>query len=336
MERVLILKDGTLAEIHRTARINGIDVHFVEQGQGPAILLLHGFPHTWASWRHQIEPLAAAGFRVVAPDLRGMGATSAPKDVESYRADVIVADLVGLLDELGIERAVVSGLDFGLCAAYDLAYLHPDRVTATIGLENPFVTPTSRPPLAGAAWMAKKHFFHIDWFVQPGSAAILNADPADFLQRLFFALSGDFHFIDVWQHPPGTSYPDALPPAPPLPWSWLSQPEFDEYVRAYTASGFDGGLNWYRAMDINWEFRKQFEGKRSSAPFYFIGSENDTDLEAFHGVDPLSQLDRFYEDVRAVRMVPKAGHMMQLERADDVTKLMVEFLAEIHPEVGTE
>ena len=315
---------------HWYARINGLDVHYVEQGEGPLVVLLHGFPHLWFSWRHQIGPIADAGFRVVAPDMRGMGQTSGPSDPREYDVDRIVADLTGLLDHLGAEKAVFSGLDFGLFAAYDLAHRHPDRMSAIIGLENPFITPSDEPPLTLAARQAERHFNHIHYFAAvPGVAARdLAAAPREFLRKVFYALSGDYHYLDVWKRPAGTSYIDALPETPPLPWPWLTEAELEFYVAEYSRTGFTGGLNWYRAMDVAWESRKSYRGRKNPVPFYFIGSERDADLEGWHGTDPLDQLERHHADVRAVRMLGRAGHMMQMEKPAETTAAMLEFLAE--------
>lgn len=314
--------------MHRRAEINGIVLHWVEHGEGPAIVLCHGFPHIWLSWRHQIPALVAAGWRVIAPDMRGMGQTDAPADHRLYDVPHIVGDLVGLLDHLAIDQAVFAGLDFGVFAIYDLAYLHPDRVRAIIGLENPFYPDTpDKAPLAEAAEWAKAHFVHIDYFRPVGPAdAALDAAPRAFLQRVLYALSGDYHYLDVWKHPPGTAYLDALPQAPPLPWPWLEEWEFEWTLSDYSRSGFTGGLNWYRAMDLRWAQRAAWRDRPIDRPFFFIGSENDVDLEAWHGEDPIGAIPRHYSDVRRIEMLPKAGHLIQLERADEVSRLMVEFV----------
>lgn len=314
--------------MHRRARINGIDMHYVEQGEGPLIVLCHGFPHLWLSWRHQIPALAAAGWRVVAPDMRGMGQTEAPADHRVYDVPHTVGDLTGLLDHLGEREAVFAGLDFGVFAIYDLAYAAPERVRAIIALENPSWPDRAEiAPLAEAAEWARDHFVHIDYFREPGPAdAALDAAPREFLRKVFYALSGDYHYLDVWKHPPGVAYLDALPDTPPLPWSWLQEWELEWYVSEYSRSGFTGGLNWYRAMDLRWEQRRAWRGTPNSRPFFFIGSENDVDLEAWHGIDPIGAISRQYSDVRRIEMLPHAGHMIQLERADDVARLMVEFV----------
>lgn len=317
--------------MHRFARVNGLNMHYVEEGTGPPVILCHGFPHIWFSWHRQIPALAAAGWRVVAPDMRGMGGTDAPADYRAYDVDHTVGDLVGLLDHLGERQAVFAGLDFGILAIYDLALRFPERVRAVIGLENPFpIHDPAVPPLVEAARQAKEHFIHIDYFRPCGPADdALNAAPREFLSKVFYALSGDYRYLNVWNHPPGATYLEALPEAPPLPWRWLSELELEYYVSEYSRSGFTGGLNWYRAMDLRWEQRRAFEGKKSAPPFYFVGSENDVDLEAWHGDDPLANIPNHHADIRAVRMIRKAGHMMQLERTAEVNAILLDFLAMI-------
>jgi len=320
---------------HRHAGINGINMHYVEQGEGPLIILCHGFPHLWFSWRHQIPVLAEAGWRVVAPDMRGMGQTDAPADPRHYDCDHTVGDLLGLLDHLGEKRAVFSGLDFGVFACYDLAFRHPERVTALIGLENP-VTPheIGVPPLTGYRRMAEKHFVHVTYFEPPGPAdRDLNENTRKFLNRVYWGLSAAHHLLDMWNYPPGTKYIDTLPEPPPLPWSWMSDLEMEFYVSEYSRTGFTGGLNWYRAMDYRWEQRRQFEGKKNTAPFFFIGSEQDVDLEGFHGDDPLGKLREQYADLREVAMIKNAGHVVQMEKPEEVNALMLKFLAAIRAEL---
>lgn len=321
---------------HRYARINGIRMHYVEQGAGMPVVLCHGFPHLWFSWRHQLPVIAQAGFRAVAPDMRGMGQSDAPAEVAAYDVPQITGDLLGLLDAIGAERAIFVGLDFGAFAVYDLAFRAPERVIAVIGLENPAAPHNpAMPPLAEYAEMAKTHFVHIHYFAPYGPAdAALDAAPREFLAKVFYALSGDYHYLDVWQHPPGTAYLDALPEPPPLPWPWLSELELEFYVSEYARSGFTGGLNYYRSMDLKWASRKPFEGRTSPVPAYFIGSERDCDLEGFHGQDPISLFRARFPDLRRVEMIAGAGHLMQMERPREVNALLLAFLREISEDRG--
>ena len=316
---------------HHHATINGIHTHYVEQGDGPPVVLCHGFPHIWFSWHRQISALAAAGYRVIAPDMRGMGQTQAPSEPEAYGVEPITADLVGLLDHLDLERAVFAGLDFGAFAIYDLALRHPQRVTAVIGLENPAAPHNpEEPPLTEYRRMGEQHFLHIEYFrVPPRADEELAAQPRRFLHKVFHTLSGAGNYFDCFKHPPGTSYIDAMAEPPPLPWPWLSELELEFFVNEYSRSGFTGGLNWYRSMDIKWRDRKPFEGMQSAVPAYFLGSEHDVDLEGFHGDDPISLMRAVFPDLREVRMIPGAGHMVQLEASGEVNAILLDYLADI-------
>ncbi|WP_028932371.1 alpha/beta fold hydrolase [Pseudonocardia spinosispora] len=316
---------------HHRARLNGLDVHYVEQGHGPTVLLLHGFPHTWFSWRHQIGPLAEAGYRVVAPDLRGMGQTSGPEPVEEYRADRITADLCALLDHLGVDEAVCSGLDFGMFAAYDLALDQPKRVRGLIGLQNPFQTASDVPPLDVERRRGRTRFNHVSYFVDEPEAAVadMDAHPREMLAKIFHALSGEVDFTEMWRLPPGTTYRAALPEPPPLPWSWLSERELQTYVDDYARSGFGGGIRWYLALDLNWRYRRDRTEQRTRVPFYFLGSDRDVDLAHWHGANPMAMMSDHHADVRDVRIVPSAGHVISMEQPDVVNTAFLEFLRDM-------
>lgn len=321
-----------MAQQHHKAVINGITMHYVEQGEGLPIILCHGFPHTWFSWNRQIQPLVDAGCRVIVPDMRGMGETSAPREVDAYSVENICQDLLGLLNHLGLDQAVFSGLDFGVFACYDLALRYPEKVLAVIGLENPAAphNPDS-PPLAEYKEMGKDHFLHINYFCEQADEADTDmlARVDEFFPKVFWALSGGGNYFDTFNYPKGTHYIDALSPAPALPWDWLSLADMQVFIDSYRASGFTGGLNWYRAMDIKWEERKSTYDVVSDVPAYFLGSEHDVDLKGFHGDDPIGLLKRQFPNLRKVEMVPTAGHLVQLERSNEVSTAMVRFIGDI-------
>ena len=314
---------------HRHAVVNGIRMHYVEQGAGAPVVFCHGFPGLWFSWHRQIPALAEAGHWVLAPDMRGMGQTEAPAAPEAYGVDAITADLLGLLDLCGIDKAVFVGIDFGAFAIQDLALRHPERVRAVICLENPAAPHNpDKPPLTEYREMGERHFLHIEYFrVPPRADEELAAAPREFLRKVFWTLSGAANYFDVFKHPPDASYIDAMQEPPPMPWPWLSALELEFFVSEYSRTGFTGGLNWYRSMDLKWRQRKPFEGVQSKVPAWFVGSERDVDLEGFHGDDPLSLMRAIFPNLVDVRMLPEVGHMMPLEASDALNAVLLDYLA---------
>jgi len=317
--------------VHHHARINGIKMHYVEQGSGLPVILCHGFPHLWFSWHRQITALAEAGYRVIAPDMRGMGQTDAPVPVAAYDIEHITGDLLGLLDHLDLPGAVFAGLDFGAFAIYDLALRHPERVIAVIGLENPAAPHNpDEPPLTEYRRTGEQHFLHIEYFREPPRAdRELAAQPRLFLHKVYHTLSAACDFFEMFSHPPGTSYIDAMEDPPALPWPWLSELELEFFVSEYSRTGFTGGLNWYRSFDLKWQQRRAYEGVQSEVPAYFICSDHDVDLEGFHGADPIGQMRTIFPHLQRVEMIPGAGHMVQLEASAEVNEILLQYLSQI-------
>lgn len=318
---------------HRFVTTNGVRMHVAEQGEGYPVIFCHGFPHTWFIWHHQLESLAAAGYRAIAPDLRGYGQTDLPADVDSYTNEGVIGDLLALLDDIGAEQAVFVGLDFGAALVWELALRAPERVRGVIVLNNPFAPRPPRSPSQLWAKAAARHFLHLHYFQTPGVAdAELAARPREFLQRVYYSLSADYHYLDTWQFPAeGTGYLDVLPAAPPLPWRWLTQNEFDTLAKDFERTGFTGGLNWYRALDRNWELTADYADASVTVPAYFMYGDHDPDMEGFSGRDPLTTLRNHVPDLRAVTKITDAGHLVQLERAAEVNSLLTTHLRELVP-----
>jgi pimeloyl-ACP methyl ester carboxylesterase len=200
-------------------------------------------------------------------------------------------------------------------------------------LNNPYSPRPPRPPSAFWTKAAQRHFLHLSYFQEPGVADVeLAARPREFLSRVYFSLSGDYHYLDTWKNPPGLGYLDVLPQAPALPWTWLSDAEFDTIATEFERTGFTGGLNWYRNLDRNWELAEPFADARIEVPTYFLYGENDPDMEGFSGRDPLATLRANVTDLRAVVELPGAGHLVHLERTDAVN----EFLVTARREVGVD
>src|SRR3954462_13678268 len=244
---------------HREIEVGGLRMHVAEQGaSGPLVVLLHGFPESWYSWRHQLAALAAAGFRAVAPDQRGYGRTGGPDDAERYTLLDLVGDVVGLIDVLGEERAIVIGHDWGAPVAWHTALLRPDRVAGVAGLSVPFTPRLPVSPMAPWREAFGDRFYQV-YFQAPGVAeAELEADVTETMRRLLIGASGDrppagpeLERLPAGVLPEGGGFLDVLRATDDLP-PWLAPADLDFYVAEFTRTGFTGGLNWYRAQDRNW------------------------------------------------------------------------------------
>ena len=294
---------------HRQVPINGIELHLAECGDGPLVLLCHGFPELWYSWRHQLPVLAAAGYRAVAPDQRGYGRSSRPGRVEDYDIVQLAGDLVGLIDVLGEERAVVVGHDWGAIVAWHLARAAPERLHGLVAMSVPL---WPRPPKPPTEWMKDifgDQFFYILHFQTPGVAdAQLASDPAAFL-RLFLRRASS----DVF---------DGTAEAPPLP-DWISDEEFAVYEAEFSRTGFTGGLNWYRNFDRNWELTAESAGRRIDVPTMFLAGERDPVLSFL----PVGPMQAQVSDLREFVLVPGGGHWIQQERPAETNEALLRFLA---------
>ena len=278
-------KTATSTVSHRFIETNGIRMHIAEQGKGPLVLLCHGFPESWYSWRSQLSALADAGYHAIAPDQRGYGQTDRPHPIEAYTTLHLVGDMVGLLDALGEEQAVIVGHDWGANVAWNAALMRPDRFRAVIVLSIPYTPrgPAHGPhatvrPTEAMRQMAGDHFFYQLYFQQPGIAeAELERDVRTTIRRMLYAASGDALPSERWK--PILPDPDAnmlTSTGDPhtLP-GWLTETDVDFYTAEFQRTGFRGGLNWYRNFDRNWELLAPYSGAKITQPTLFIWGEKD-------------------------------------------------------------
>ena len=333
--------------------VGGYRLRAVEQGEGRLVLMIHGFPGLAWSWRHQMEPLAGAGFRAVAIDSLGYGGSDRPADPAAYDADHMQAYLIALLDHYEAEKAVIVGQDFGAQYAWNLAVRAPDRVAGLIATipydydmagramlgsaprfpaDEPARPEASSPdclPSERFAAMAAEHFVHFHYFMEAGPAERELADRApDFLARLFYALSSKG---DLWSWKTvssvGSGYLDVLPPAPPIPWPWLSQTEFDRFVSEYVAADpmlrFIGGLNSYRTADANWRIGKKWADHDVETPTLFLYGEKDPSFGFF--TDWEERMRQRVPGLRDIIAIPEAGHFVQQEQPAAFNKALLDF-----------
>jgi pimeloyl-ACP methyl ester carboxylesterase len=307
----------------RTIAANGIRMRIAEQGSGPLVLLLHGFPESWYSWRHQIPALAAAGFHAVAVDQRGYGGTDAPPAIESYDILHLVGDAVGLLDALDVRRAVVVGHDWGAPVAWHCALLHPTRFQAVAALSVPYVGRSPLPPLQMFRAMAGDRFFYILYFQEPGVAEReLEADVRSTLRRFLYAASGDVtEPLEFWRKPKNAKFLDGLPDPKTLP-SWLGEADLDYFTGEFRRTGFRGGLNWYRNIDRNWRETPDLAGAKVEQPSLFVAGERDGVLAMM----PPEAMRDLVPNLRRLLLLPGCGHWTQQERPAEVNTALIEFL----------
>jgi pimeloyl-ACP methyl ester carboxylesterase len=330
---------------HLDIPTNGIRLYAIKAGEGPAVVLCHGFPGLSYSWRHQLRPLAEAGFQAVALDMRGYGRSSRPTDAREYGNLTIVDDLTGVLDSLGVERAVFVGHDFGAQSCWATALHAKDRVSGVVSIAVPYglgfsssdESRKSKPkkPTDVYAAIAKEHFLHLHYFQEAGPAEReLGSNPEAFFRRIYWALSARGSLLDFKNFPSeGTGYLDVLAePSEPLPWSWLTQADVDfmvaEYMQAGPELAFIGGLNSYRAMDVNWETDTLYGREPIEVPALFLCGEKDPVLDMITAKS-LETMPERVPVLRGAYLIPNAGHFAQQEQPEAVNEYLVDFLREL-------
>jgi pimeloyl-ACP methyl ester carboxylesterase len=315
---------------HSTLETNGIRIHVAELGQGPLVVLCHGFPESWYSWRHQLRGLAEAGFRAVAPDMRGYGQTERPEQIEKYTLLHLVGDMVGLLDALGERQAVIVGHDWGAPVAWHAGLLRPDRFRAVVGLSVPFrprmpVRPTTAMPETNDEW------FYQLYFQKPGVAEVeLERDVRSSIRSFLYTLSGDMATTPGGYDmvPRGKGVLSRMTNPSILP-RWLTERDIDLYAGEFERTGFRGGLNWYRNIDANWELLAPYAGAQVTVPGLYVAGDRDL-VVSFKGMDQLlANLGKFVPNLRKTMMLSGCGHWTQQERPEEVNSAIISFLREL-------
>jgi epoxide hydrolase A/B len=308
---------------HRTIETNGIRMRVAEQGEGPVVLLCHGFPESWYSWRHQLPALAAAGYHAVAPDMRGYGGTDRPEPIDQYTQLHHVGDMVGLLDALGEETAAIVGHDWGAPVAWNAALLRPDRFPAVAALSVPYTPRGGTRPTEALARAYGDRFMYMLYFQAPGVAETeLEADVRDTVRRVLFAICGDGPGMPSL--PKRSTFLEALPDPPVLP-GWLTEADVDFYAAEFARTGFRGGLNWYRNLDRSWELMAAWRGARITVPALFIAGDRDPVIARNRAA--MDNLAEAAPGLRERVLLPGVGHWTQQERPDVVNDSLITFLA---------
>jgi pimeloyl-ACP methyl ester carboxylesterase len=316
---------------HRFVDTNGIKMHLVERGQGPLVILCHGFPECWYSWRHQIPALADAGFHVVVPDQRGYGQTDRPEPIEAYNILQLTGDMIGLIHALGEEQAIIVGHDWGAPVAWHCALLRPDLFHAIALLSVPFRSGSWEygRPTEGMKQMAGEQQFYMLYFQEPGKAeAEFEADVRKTMNIFLYSASGDPPPEKRWGRLFGKSekfldtgsQPEKLP-------AWLTEQDLAFFTHEFERTGFRGGLNWYRNIDRNWELTPFLNGVKLCLPALFVAGEFDPVISVNRKA--FNTMEKAMPDLRKKVLLPGAGHWIQQERPAEVNQLLIEFLTNL-------
>ena len=316
--------------IHRAADVGDSRIHWVECGEGPVVLMVHGFPESWYSWRNQLPALAAAGYRAVAIDARGYGRSSKPRNVDAYRMTRMVGDVVGLVAALDSEDVTLVGHDWGAPIVWNSALLRPDLFRGVAGLSVPYAAPDrGQRPLSRMRALAGDHEFYVEYFQDPGRAeAEIETDIRQWLLGFYWCASGDVvNGPNISLVPRNTLmrdrfvYPDQMP-------AWLSSADLDVYAREFEYSGFFGPLCRYRNVDRDWEDFAAFAGAPIRLPALFIGG--DRDGPTIWGAPAIERFAETLPELYRSEILPGCGHWTQQERSTETNALLLDFLKAIH------
>jgi len=312
---------------------NGVRLRAAVLGQGPLVVMVHGFPESWYSWRHQMAPLAAAGFTACAIDVRGYGGSDKPHAVEAYAIKEIAADVAGVVEALSPGKpAVLIGHDWGAPIVWHTAVLHPKQVRAVAGLSVPWfgLPPMSLDHLIKAMYTDQGKFFYQAYFKEEGLAeAAFGADVRGGLRKLYFAGSGDsagyWGGIDK-KH--GDALLDGLPDPHPFP-AWMTDDDIDYFVGEFTRSGFRGPLNRYRNHTRDFDYMSGIADRMIHQPSLFIVGANDLVLKMFGGnaEAAFERMAANASDHRGSHLIPRIGHWTQQEAPQETTGLLIDWLA---------
>ena len=315
----------------RTIDTGEVSLRCAIAGEGPLVLMVHGFPESWYSWRHQIEPIARAGFTACAIDVRGYGGSDKPYPVEAYAMERIVGDLVGLRQALSPKApAVLIGHDWGAPIVWNSALTHPADFRAVAGLSVPFAGVPQRPftEVFHEHFTSQGRFFYQEYFQKPGVAeAEAEKDPRDFIQRMMYSISGDVPPGDYWDKPHGATFLEGLPD--PAPVSWLNEDDLDFYEAEFQQSGFRGPLNRYRNHEADYEWLQGWAGKRVEQPALFIGGTRDPATFLFGAVEDPIALVKMFAPKAEGHILEGVGHWTQQERPDVVNRILIDWLNRI-------
>lgn len=313
----------------RFIKANGIKLRIAEMGKGPLVILVHGWPESWYSWRHQIPALAAAGYHAVAPDMRGYGKSDQPAAVEDYDIQHLTADLSGIVTALGEKEAILIGHDWGAIVSWQAMLFYPERFKALVAMSVPY---SGRPALSLIQSLRQSrgdNFYYILYFQEPGVAEKeFDADPRAILSRLYLSPDSPREAPSVTDPKraaggwiPRLGAPKGLP-------SWLTQADLDYYVSEFKEAGFRGGINYYRNFHRNWETTPQFADVKIKAPVLFLAGDKDSVIRGATAEALSASMKNAVPGLQGVKLIPNTGHWVQQERPAETNDAIIQFLKE--------
>lgn len=310
---------------HHHIATNGVVLHAVELGAGPAVLFCHGFPDTWRGWRRQMEAVAAAGHRALALDMRGYGESSAPGDAALYTPFHTVGDLIGLLDALGVGTATVIGHDFGASVAWNAAMMRPDRFTAVFGMSVPFQAPGGQSFLQRLREAGQDNFYMFRQ-MRPEAEAEW-ADAGTTIPGMRYWTSGSAPADQRWD-PFDPARGLTRPPPATLP-GWMDDHDLRAAVADFQRTGFHGPLNYYRAIQPFFDMAGAFSGAVVRQPSFFLMGKADGLSKVRTTTE--EGLRRSLPGLHGFMALDGIGHWPQLEATDAVNEAIRGFLVGLHP-----
>lgn len=310
--------------------VNGVNYRVAVEGEGPVVLLVHGFPESWYSWRHQMPAIAEAGFTAEAVDVLGYGGTDKPREIERYSMQNLASDMSEIARTLsGGEKAIVVGHDWGAPIAWNSALLHPETFKAVGALSVPYSPPGERMFLdvMDDVFTKRGLFFYQIYFQKEGIAeAELERDPRDTIRRFYYAVSGDAPDGTWPKDKPNTmGMLDMLPDPDPFP-AWLTEEDIDYYEAEFKASGFHGPLNRYRNHPRDHAYLRSRDDLNIHQPALFIGGDRDLVLKMLPGVDVVERMRKYVPNLQTGVVLKGVGHWTQQERPQEVNDLLVPWL----------
>ena len=314
----------------RTVDAGKAKIRAAVEGEGPLVVMVHGFPESWYSWRDQIGPVAKAGFQVAAIDVRGYGGSDKPQPIEAYDMEALTGDVAGVIDALSPDgTGILIGHDWGAPIVWNTALSRPEKIRAVAGLSVPFSGVPQRPftEIFTEAFTSKGHFFYQAWFQNVGPPeAEAEADVRGFLRKFYYGICGDAPDGTWPTKKHGATLLEGMVDPDPFP-AWLTDEELDYYVGEFERSGFRGPISRYRNHERDFAWLQQFKGRKLEMPTLLIGGDRDPAFNGFGRIpDPAAMMRGHVTDLRGVHVLPGVGHWTQQERPAEVTAILLDWL----------